>query len=311
MRAALGLIAGLLSLAPMTAAAVEERDFSELNVEASYDIFSPYVGSVGDAVFVVHQERKSVMRFDAETGAASEAPIPEYVGFMNDFSAGERAIWIPDKGTSAAFKVDAGSGAPVLMLAPGMLSSAGVAELNGSVFIGTYVWDTDQHQIVSFDGATGAEQTRVASPEPIFNLIAAGDRIWVDRLRHLVPFDPATGSFGPAIPGEYDYTMKAAEGFLWVQNRDGTEVHKIDPVTGEVLVKFAVAPYGMVNFAVGAGSLWFTGNGLALGQIDLATGELVRRWVNGTGGNSVTFAGGSLWIIQEAGSKLLRLTPPR
>src|SRR5688500_4290994 len=171
MRAALGLIAGLLVLAPVTAAAVEELDFSELNVEASYDVFSPYVGSVGDAVFVVHQERKVVMRFDAATGATSEAPIPEYVGFMDDFSVSEGAIWIPDKGTSAAFKVDVVTGAPVLMLAPGMLSSKGVAELNGSVFIGTYDWDKDQQQIVSFDAATGTEQARIVSPEPIFNLV--------------------------------------------------------------------------------------------------------------------------------------------
>jgi streptogramin lyase len=311
MRAAFALALGPLMLLTIGAMAVEEHDFSELNVEASYDVFSPYVGSVGDVVFVVHQERKVVMRFDAATGAASEAPIPDYVGFMDDFSVGDGAIWIPDKGTSAAFRIDVTSGAPVLMVAPGAVWSKGVAALNGSVFIGTYVRDTDQQQIVGYDAVTGAEQSRVVSPEPIFNLVAVGDRVWIDRLRHLMPFDPVTGSFGTAIPGDYDYTMKAAEGFLWAQNNNGTEVHKIDPETGAVLMKYSVDPYGMVNFAIGGGSLWFTGNGLALGQIDLATGEFLRRWVNGTGGNSVTYAGGSIWIIQEAGEKLLRLTPPQ
>jgi outer membrane protein assembly factor BamB len=302
-------VAGLLFCAG-AALAQDPRPFSDLTVEAQLPVWGGYLTATKDAVWTFDHPNMRLVRIDAATNGVSETTLPGYVGFQYPFALGENAIWLPDLGTRGVIKIDDRSGAELMVVGAGMMTSNGVAVVDGSVWIGAYDRDSDRHMVIRYDAETGAEQVRIPSPEPIFNLIGAGGYVWVNRLRQLVHIDPETNSFGGGPAGEFEYPMWTGGGFLFAKSDRGGTMHQIDPASGALVRQIEMPDVnGSVNAAIGNGDLWVGTQSNELLQIDLATGTMER--FQGPSAVGLAFAAGSLWALNAEAEQIWRIGVPK
>jgi streptogramin lyase len=286
------------------------RPFADLGDHIEFDVWGGVIETTGDAVWTYDHPNGRLVRIDAASGAVSESTLPGYVGFQYPFVVGEDALWLPDLGTSSVIKIDPATGAELAVMAPGTMRSNGAAAGHGSLWVGGYDRDTDKHFVIRYDAGTGAELARIPSSEPIFNVIAAGEYVWVNRLRHLDRIDPATNRFiGGAPSAEYDYPMWTGEGFLWVQTLGGDFLSQIDPNTGAIVHDVALGNESPARVAVGEGSVWMATQGLKLLRIDVATGTVADAYVSPTA-VGLAVAGGFLWVLNAEVEKIWRVAIP-
>lgn len=310
MRAAFLAVAGLMLGATAVPAQEEPRPFAEIGTLTEFDVWGGYLGATEDAVWTYHHPKGRLFRVDAVSGAVTESTLPGYVGFSYPFAVGEGALWLPDLGTSSVVKIDPETGAELAVMAQGKMTSNGAAAGAGSLWVGSWDRDTDQHMVIRYDAVTGAEQARINSSEPIFNVIAAGDSIWVNRLRRLARIDPATNQFVAGAPSaEYDYPMWVGEGFLWAMTSRGEFLSQIDPETGAIVHDIPLGGEGPPQVAVGNGSVWMATQSLKLFRFDVATGTLAETYVSPTG-IGVAIAGNALWVMNAEVEQLWRFALP-
>ena len=309
MRVALLTVAGLM-LGATAVPAQELRPYEELGELQVINVWGGYIGATTDAVWTYDHPNSRLLRIDAATGAISESALPGYVGFQYPFAVGEGALWLPDLGTSSVIKIDPATGAELAVMGQGMMRSNGAAAGAGSLWVGGYDRDTDKHFVIRYDAETGAELARIPSSEPIFNVIAAGDYIWVNRLRRLDRIDPATNRFvGGAPTAEYYYPMWEGEGFLWVQTDNGDILSQIDPNTGAIVHDIALGDEAPGWLAVGDGFAWMALQSNRLLQIDVATGSIVEAYVRPSA-IGLAVAGGALWVMNAEAEQIWRFALP-
>ena len=309
MRVAFLAVAGLM-LGAMAVPAQELRPYAEIGELTEYDLWGGYVGSTGDAIWTYDFPNRRLLRIDAASGAVSESTLPGFVGAQYPFGFGEGALWMPDLGTSSVVKIDPVTGAELAVMAQGKLTSNGAAAGAGSLWVGSWDRETEQHMVIRYDAETGAEQARINSSEPIFNVIAAGDYIWVNRLRHLDRIDPATNRFVGGTPGgEYDYAMWTGEGFLWAMTYRGEFLSQIDPNTGAIVHDIALGGESPGWLAVGDGSAWMALQSNRLLRIDVATGTIADAYVR-PAAVGLAVAGGALWVMNAEAEKIWRFDLP-
>jgi hypothetical protein len=309
MRFAFLAVAGLM-LGATAVPAQELRPYEEIGELTKFDIWGGYIGDTDNAVWTYDHPNNRLIRIDAESGAVSESTLPGYVGSQYPFAVGEGALWMPDLGTSSVVKIDPATGAQFAVMAPGKMTSNGAAAGAGSLWVGSWDRDTDQHMVIRYDAVTGAEQARINSSEPIFNVIAAGDYIWVNRLRHLDRIDPATNRFvGGAPAAEYDYPMWVGDGFLWAMTSRGEFLSQIDPNTGAIVHDIALGGESPGWLTVGDGSAWMALQSNRLIRIDVATGTIADSYVRPSA-IGVALAGGALWVMNAEAEQVWRFELP-
>jgi YVTN family beta-propeller protein len=152
----------------------------------------------------------------------------------------------------------------------------------GFVFQGDSLWvvvGRDPAALVRIDTSTGA---RVGDPITISTRRVIGfafgeGALWAAAAEEgkLVRIDPETGKLDKVDVGDFPVGLVAAGGSVWVANRDGGTVSRVDAATMEVVDTIDVGTYPTWIDAAG-GSVWVSNQpDGTVSQIDVTTGELV------------------------------------
>jgi streptogramin lyase len=225
-------------------------------------------------------------------------------------TVGYGAIWVTGKGV--IYRVDPATAQIVTTIAiPGIgIKQSHIATGAGAVWatgrdrsrFGVYRIDPRRNRVTAF--------IRLP-PTPVVITVAYG-HVWVNEPRAgpavVFRIDPRTNRLsGPPIRvGTGGGWMVAGFGALWVTNGDSNgSVSRINPATGTVTRTLTNIPE---ITAVGAGSLWGTGNYGGLYRVDPATGQITAT-MGPKNAVTVTFWAGSAWISAEPPGTLIRVDP--
>lgn len=252
-----------------------------------------------------------LLRVDPASNEITEIALKDASQKQRRIAVGEGAVWIPDVGAKTVFKVDPEAREVVAGIPLNMLStqgSIGVGE--GSLWVVSA--DGFEKTLVRIDAATGDLEASIALPSAGVGVMAAYGAVWVtsnmgDELHRI---DPATNTVASTVKmGDGPLFMTAGFDSIWVHNQTDALVYRVDPANGEVLATIETGlPSGLADIDAGGGSIWInTPYNVPLAQIDPATDTLVRRYAGRTGGDTLRFGAGSLWI---GGATLRRVTPP-
>jgi streptogramin lyase len=226
-------------------------------------------------------------------------------------AAGYGGIWVTGQGV--IYRVDPATAKIVATIAiPGIgIKQSHIATGAGAVWatgrdrgrFGVYRIDPRRNRVTAF--------IRLP-PTPVIVTVAYG-RVWVDEPRAgpavVLSIDPRTNRVsGPPIEvGTGGGWMVAGFGALWVTNGDSNgSVSRINPATGIVTRTLGNIPDVT---AVGAGSLWGTGNHGGVHRADPATGRVTATIRSLKNAVRVTFWAGSAWVSAEPPGTLIRVDP--
>lgn len=251
-------------------------------------------------VWVTDPSRGTLVRLAASGRVTAEFPVggddPRVAGIH---VAGDR-VWVANlAGTVNA--VDPSTGAVVAgaAIAPG--ESAALLARDDGTWVPLHGTGGG---LVRLDPASLQEADRVALPESAFAITEGPDDVlWVAGLdRRAFAVDSRTASLvrsidvGPAPRG-----ITAGAGSIWVTSRDGGEVVRLDPDTGDVEARIDVqgAPWPI---AFGGGRVWTaTADGRAV-QIDPATNAVVAVAAVGAEPRGIAVGLGAAWVTSQAGT---------
>jgi DNA-binding beta-propeller fold protein YncE len=261
-----------------------------------------------DAVWVTSSNVNHVVRLDAKTnlpGATITLDKP-----CSGLAIGFGSLWIPSCGTHTLVRANPTTGAIEATIAAGPADSeGGITTGAGSVWLVT----SAASELDRIDAATNAVTARITLPKGSFNPIFAGDSVWVasNQGDTLVRVDPATNKVSGSTPiGPKPRFLTVGEGSVWVLNQGDGSVSRVDATTGKLLATIPAGIPGLGGeIAYGGGSVWATVFGFPITRIDPATNRVVQQFA-GTGGDSIRFAHGSIWLTFLIGAKVWRLNAP-
>lgn len=261
-----------------------------------------------NAVWVTSSSANHVVRLDAKTnqpGAIVTVPKP-----CAGLALGFGSLWIPSCGDHTIVRVDPETGATEATIAAGPADSeGGIATGAGSVWIVT----SKASDLVRIDPATNAVSTHIRIPAASFNPIFADGSVWVSSNAGgtLVRVDPATNKVASETPvGPMPRFLTAGAGSVWVLNQGDGSIARVDTATGKRTALIAAGIPGLGGeIAFGGGAVWATVFEYPITRIDAATNQVTGQW-HGSGGDSIRYGHGSVWLTSLMGGKVWRLPVP-
>jgi len=125
-------------------------------------------------------------------------------------------------------------------------------------------------------------------------------RDWENVLRRI---DRATNAVGQRAP--WDYTqMQLQDGLLWAL-RGGTEIVRMDPLTGDVSQE--IAGVSGFNLAVDGTTAWVSDAGHTVDRVDLETGKVVASIEVPAGPAEMIVFEGDVWVVCDEGGVVARI----
>lgn len=292
------LAAIVLALSTMTAAPAAGQQPFDFPRLPGPTIIATHLTSDGETVWTTdHATFERLIAIDATGGILYDKQIEGIVGPLKSAVFAGGSVWIPDLGGGVVHQVDAATGRQLVTIGNGRMHSHGVAVLDGSLWLSAY-GDGSGDEVIRYDPVTGEEQARIQSPEPVYNLIAAGGYVWINRAYALARIDPATNQIesGPASEYEFEYDMWVGDGLLFAVTTDyPRKIAVIDPASG-TLVRIIEPGVGFSDMAVTGGSLWGT-FGDEVWQVDVASGEVVTKYRDAPHPLFIRITGSVMWLI--------------
>lgn len=301
-------MASILMLAG-AANAQEELSNDELVVESEMNRSATNTAFGFDSIWVA--AGFNALRIDASTGELAEISLSNSSQKQRKISIGEGAVWIPDVGVDAVFKIDPATNEVAARIDVDMLStqgSIGVGE--GSIWVVTA--DDFEKTLARFDAETGEQQATIALPNAGVGVAVNFGSVWVTSNMgdELYRINPETNTVDAILPiGDGPMFVATGEDSVWVHIQSDASIVRLDGRTGEVVATIETGlPAGAADIEVGGGFLWMnTPYSVSLAQIDPSTNELVRRYSGSQGADSVDYGDGAVWI---GGRSLKRVRPP-
>lgn len=195
-----------------------------------------------------------------------------------------------------------------------------------NVWIGAgsvWVVDDASGELMRID-PNGGVVDRIAVGDGPSDLVFDGATAWVvdHRDRGLIRVDTTTRAVTrlATLPGDAPERMVLAGGFLWITGR-GTDLFRVDPITGAVLETIDVDASGIDVVAAGD-SVWVPTRSAAVDPSGLPT---MARLVRVRAGSSAAVAtptgrldvnglaadGSSVWLADNTNGVLYRVVPAR
>lgn len=207
-----------------------------------------------------------------------------------------------------------------------VLRSIRFDEIAGSfVFQDDSLWvivGRDPAALVRIDEATGTQvgdPIRISTGRVIALEVGEG-ALWATAAEEdkVVRIDPRTGKLDETDVGDYPVGLVVAGGSVWVANRDGGTVSRVDAATMEVVDTIDVGTYPTWIDAAG-GSVWVSNQpDGTVSQIDVTTGELVGPIkIASPSGNDIAAAhivvadGESVWVSSITERSISRIDASR
>jgi glutamine cyclotransferase len=187
---------------------------------------------------------------------------------VNGVSHDGRRVWAALGETMVAFDPESGEPSQTI----DHVADAGTA------FDGKFLWQIAGERIDKIDPATGEVLSSIAAPGPDNSGLAwAEGSLWVGqhRDRRISQVDPLTGDVLRTIESDRFVTgVTWVDGELWHGTWEGdeSEIRRVDPASGRVLVTLAMPQgAGVSGLESDGGALFYAGGG------DSGTVRAVRR----------------------------------
>jgi virginiamycin B lyase len=259
-----------------------------------------------DAVWLANRPQKKVRRIDpAANKVVAEIEFPKQV--CSGLASGFGSIWVP--------LCDAVPGLGRIDITTNTIAATlpfGPIDTEGGITVSTdAVWiviDT-MGTLARIDPKTNTVAATIKLPPSARNPLFADGTLWVSDVENnaLIMIDPATNAIIGTLPvGPRPRFMTAANGSLWTLNQADGSLTRIDTKTRMVTATIkAGIPGTGGEIAYGAGAVWTTVFDIPLTRIDGTTNVVTRQWV-GSGGDSVRFGFGSVWLTHARAGLLWR-----
>lgn len=282
----------------------ELKPIAVLPIEGKPD----WLAVTDSALWVSSSDVNHVVRMDANTntvGAKINVKKP-CSGLAVDFGS----LWIPSCGDHKLFRADVNSGAIQATVAVGPADSeGGIATGAGSVWLVS----SSSSELDRIDPSSNTVVARIQLAKGSFNPVFAGDSVWVasNQGNALIRVNPSTNTVVGSTPiGPRPRFLTAGEGSVWVLNQGDGTISRVDASTGKLLATIPAGISGLGGeMAFGGGSVWATVFGYPITRIDPTQNKVVQQWV-GTGGDSIRYAHGSIWLTFLMGAKVWRINIP-
>lgn len=294
---------------PISFADSNDISLKELRIQAKIDR-SGYGLEVGfGSVWMMSEGR--LARINAADNSVKDIVIP--AGEANSLAdidkyrgiaVGEGAVWVPDMGSSAIYKIDPQSNTVVMKIPTdifGSQGSIGVGE--GSVWVITF--DNRDKTLTRYNAVSGSVEAKIVLPRPGKAVLFESGSVWVTAANQaeLYRIDPKTNQLLAAIPiNGRSRVLAGGAGSVWVACEGDGIVQRVDARSGQVIATIETGALDMESdgdIATGGGSVWFITRSSTIAQIDTETNALrgILRAKSGTiVGRRIRHAGGSLWV---------------
>jgi streptogramin lyase len=170
---------------------------------------------------------------------------------------------------------------------------------------------TDKSGALSrIDPATNSVRQKVQIAAGSFNPVFSEGTVWVSGFdtNVLTAVDAATGNVLSAIAvGPKPRFLVADAGSVWTLNQGDGSISRVDARARKLVATTNAGLSGEGgDICYGGDSLWATLFGLPLTRVDPATNRVVRQW-KGTGGDSMRFGHGAIWLTDYRAGTLARI----
>ena len=164
-----------------------------------------------------------------------------------------------------------------------------------------FIWAVDTGSTLSRIKPSSARVTRrvaLAAAAP-YNVWIGGGSVWVaeDQGARVIRISPGTGRILKRLPvGDGPADIAFADNAAWVINHRDRRLMRINLATNSVTELVTLPGDAPERMTWLAGSLWITGRGTDLLQVDPQTGAVKATIDIGAGGIDVVAAAGALWV---------------
>lgn len=209
--------------------------------------------------------------------------------------------WIQvDPPVDQLVKVDAASGTVTLTVDGG--TGAAIAE--------DAVWVTvGGRETRKLDPGTGEVLLTATTPSAYYVSVGAG-AVWVPAEGGIVRIDPESGAIVATIPiaAEAVTDLAAADDAVWVTDKNGGRVFRVDAATNTVVAEIETGA-GAHDLAIDEHGVWVTNyRANTVSRIDPATNEVVAT-IEGVGsGVGISAGDGAIWVSTK-GRGISRIDP--
>jgi len=287
-----------------------QHPMSELKPSAVFPISGhpDWLAVTDGALWVSSSNVNHVVRMDAKTN--TPGVIITIKKPCSGLAVGFGSLWIPSCGDHKLFRADVITGTIKASVPVGPADSeGGITTGAGSVWLVS----SSSSELDRIDPSTNTVIARIQLPKGSFNPIFAGDFVWVasNQGNALVRVNPMTNTVVGSTPiGPRPRFLTVGEGSVWVLNQGDGTISRVDASTGKLLASIPAGIPGLGGeIAFGGGSAWATVFGYPITRIDPATNRVVQQWV-GSGGDSIRFAHGSVWLTFLMDAKVWRINLP-
>lgn len=227
-------------------------------------------------------------------------------------------VWVADQASQRLIRVSPGSNRVVAQVR--LADPYDVALTSGAVWVPEF----GPYRVARLDPATNRVMSSIAAVGPTSAAIGDGS-LWIvaHRSDQVLRVDPKTGMTLATVSlrrGSGPEVARIGDGALWVSTPGTNSLTRIDPATGKVAVTIPL-PSGAQGglLAVGGGSVWIE-NFVGVYRIDphlnAITGKLsvshpgqcgASPLIDAPCAGPIAYAGGSLWVYDPVGKRILRV----
>jgi virginiamycin B lyase len=227
------------------------------------------------------------------------------------------AVWIADPKDHTLTQIDPQTNRVVRTLAVNLADetegSFGVGE--GGIWLLTNRQGTDSGTLTRVDPVSGRVTADIPVRPQSHAAVVAFHAVWVTctGAGTVSRIDPGTNAVVAEIPVRSSPRFLAAgAGSLWVLHQGDGTLARIDPATNRVSAVVAVGvPGDGGDLAVADNSVWVSGEGAPLSQIDPRTNQLVRQFVGGEKDDTLRVGFGHAWVVDELNGQIWKISLER
>ncbi|MBZ5521481.1 MAG: hypothetical protein LAP21_04410 [Acidobacteriia bacterium] len=283
--------------------------FSKLHPSHTFDLggHPDWMAITPSAVWVANDQLKVVHRIEPRSNR-EVARITFTAEPCSGLTIGFGSLWVPLCGEPASLaRVDLRTNTITAILPVGPADSeGGIAAGGDSVWIVTDKNGT----LARIDPATNSVRQRIPIAPGSYNPLFSSGTIWISGTDSnvLTAVDASTGAILASIPvGPKPRFLTSGAGSVWTLNQGDGTVSRVDTKKRKVIATITVGiPGSGGEICFGLGSVWTTVFDIPLTRIDAKSSNVLRQWA-GTGGDSVRFGHGSIWLTDYKRGKLWRV----
>ena len=243
-----------------------------------------------------------------------------------DVGFGFGSVWATSFDDNLIARIDPKTNRIVALIRTRGVAPLGVAVARGAVWVANHHADArGTGSVVRIDPRTNRVVARIRLGAQSFccgpdNMTAADGDVWVDipNEQLVVRIDARRNRVRARIPVPTGCGQLAAgAGSVWVADGCSAQILRIDPRTNRIVDRIDTGGGDVYPLAFAGGSLWTTTDDLRLLRIDPATDTIIDTLDVAPAtrpdeqGPWFAAGAGALWLADNAGNRVIRLTMPR